>query len=130
MIISLRQEGLSHRKIPSPGGLSQRSVMPVLDCQRTCEMPQPWTPSLPTRPRNSENTLPDFERVAKMEASGLTVKDAWRDYARSNAAAYSYAYFSTLYRVWLDDPKKSGTTNGLNVDVVENDDVASRLFCR
>ena len=42
--------------------------------------------------------------ISKQE--GLTVKDAWRDYAKGCAKPYVYTHFSTLYRKWLEDQAK------------------------
>ena len=56
---------------------------------------------MPRRPRNGQAALPDFRMVSDYEAKGLSVKDAWRDYAKNCSKAYVYTHFSTLYRRWL-----------------------------
>jgi hypothetical protein len=58
--------------------------------------------------------LPDFERISEFEAKGLTVKDAWLDYAKSCSQPYTYAHFSTLYKVWFAG--QAETRNGRSCD--------------
>jgi hypothetical protein len=115
-IVALRQQGVAYRKIAAAVGLSHGSVMRVIEWQETGQRPKTWQPRLPKRPRKGQRALPDFKRIASLEAGGHTVKDAWLDYARSNSSAYSYAYFSTLYRVWLDDRQKQPSAD-MNGDV-------------
>ena len=49
--------------------------------------------------------MPDFLRLAKLTAKGKTVKEVWQHYAQTTPKAYSYPYFSTLFRVWLEENK-------------------------
>ena len=105
-IRSLRNEGLSLRQIAAAVGLSHGSVGRILKSQGTGQDPTPSKPAIPKRPRSGQETLPNFQRVSDFEARGLTVKDAWRDYAKGCAKPYVYTHFSTLYRKWLEDQAK------------------------
>ena len=102
-IISLRRSGSSLRQIGAKVGLSHGSVGRVLKSQADSQDPKPSKPAIPRRPRKGQDALPDFQRVSDFEARGLTVKDAWRDYAKGCAKPYVYTHFSTLYRRWLED---------------------------
>jgi CRISPR-associated protein Cas1 len=102
-IRSLRNEGLSLRQIGAKVGLSHGSVGRILKSQEAGQVLKPSKPAIPKRPRKGQEALPDFQRVSNYEAKGLTVKDAWRDYAKGCAKPYVYTHFSTLYRKWLED---------------------------
>src|SRR5579883_3276802 len=108
-ISKLRNSGLSHRKIAAEVGLSHGSVQRILKWQETGEKPGPSKPAIPKRPRNGQGAFPDFQRVSDFEAKGLTVKEAWQDYAKGCAKPYTYAHFSTLYKLWLAEQSKAGS---------------------
>jgi len=95
---SLHTQGLSLRQIGAKVGLSHGSVGRILKSQQAGQNPRPSKPSIPRRPRKGQEALPDFQRVSDFEARGLTVKDAWRHYAKGCAKPYVYTHFSTLYR--------------------------------
>ena len=90
LIIQLRKQRHSHRKIASVVGISHGSVMRILKWQETGEKPKPSKPAIPTRPRNGQGALPDFQRISDFEAKGLTIKEAWQDYAKGCAQPYTY----------------------------------------
>ena len=102
-IQSLHAQGLSLRQIGAEVGLSHGSVGRILKSQGTGQDPKPAKLAIPGRPRKGQEALPDFQVVSDFEAKGLTVKDAWRDYAKGCAKPYVYTHFSTLYRKWLED---------------------------
>lgn len=101
-------------------GLSHGTVMRIVKWQETGEKPKPSKPAIPSRPRNGQGALPDFERVSQFEAKGLTVKGAWRDYVNSCSQPYTYAHFSTLYRVWLAEQTTRGDKDQVAADAVSN----------
>ena len=100
---ALRTQGLSLRQIGVEVGLSHGSVRRILKSQATGQDPKPSKPAIPRRPRKGQEALPDFQRVSDFEAKGLTVKDAWREYAKGCAKPYVYTHFATLYRKWLEN---------------------------
>jgi CRISPR-associated protein Cas1 len=102
-IMQLREQGISHRKIATAVGLSHGSVMRIVKWQETGEKPKSAKPAIPKRPKNGQSALPDFERVSELQARGLTIRGAWEDYVRRCSQPYTYAYFSTLYGVWLEE---------------------------
>ncbi len=118
-ILALKNGGLSHRKIAANVGISHGSVARILQWQETGEKPKPSKPAIPKRPRNGQGALPDFERVSDFEAKGLTVKEAWQDYAKGCARPYTYAHFSTLYKVWLSEQAKAKADIGFASDLAE-----------
>jgi hypothetical protein len=50
-----------------------------------------------------------------------------RDYAQSNSSAYSYAYFSTLYRVWQDEQQKCQPANSVESSTASVSNIAKDL---
>ena len=104
-ICLLRDEGFSLRQIGREVGLSHGYVGRILKAQGMLEVPKALR-NLPRRPRKGQEALPDFQRVSDYEAKGLTVKDAWREYAKGCAKPYVYTHFSTLYRKWMEDRAK------------------------
>jgi CRISPR-associated protein Cas1 len=108
-ILARRAEGCSLRGIAADLNLSHGSVQRLLKMEENGGQVSPSLPRIPKRPRNGQHALPDFERIAKLTLKGKTVKDCWQDYARDQPKAYSYEYFSTLFRVWLDENKTAKT---------------------
>ncbi len=134
-ILTRRAEGHSLRCIAADLKVSHGSVQRLIKMEENGGCLPPSLPRIPKRPRNGQYALPDFERIAKLTLKGKTVKDCWQDYARNQPKAYSYEYFSTLFRVWLDEnktakPQKS-TADGLQTVpegsglTVKEDDPAS-----
>jgi CRISP-associated protein Cas1 len=119
-VLTLREQGLSHRRIATAVGLSHGSVMRIVKWQETGERPKASKATIPKRPRNGQGVLPDFERVSQFEANGLTVKRAWEDYVNSCSQPYTYAHFSTLYRVWLEEQTKRRDGDRVAGDPVPN----------
>lgn len=112
LIIDLRADGLSHRQIAGKVGLSHGYVGRILKSEGLVGAVKSAV-ALPRRPRKGQGSLPDFQRVCDFEAEGLTVKDAWRDYAKSCAKPYGYTHFSVLYKKWLDEQANAkATKNG------------------
>jgi CRISP-associated protein Cas1 len=105
-IMQLREQGIALRKIAIVVGLSHGSVMRIVKWQETGEKPKAAKASLPKRPKNGQSALPDFERVSEFQARGLTIRSAWEDYVSRCSQPYTYAHFSTLYGVWLDEREK------------------------
>ncbi len=68
---------------------------------------------MPKRPRNSLSALPNFQRVSDFEAKGLTIKEAWQNYAKGCSRPYTYPHFSTLYKLWLADQATQGVDGAL-----------------
>jgi CRISPR-associated protein Cas1 len=106
-IIILREAGHSHRKIAADVGLSHGSVQRLLKREASGGALAPVPARIPKTPRNGKAALPDFQKLAKLTAKGKTVKDVWQAYAKQNPAAYSYEYFSTLFRVWLAERQRA-----------------------
>jgi hypothetical protein len=100
-------------------GLSHGSVMRVVKWQETGEKPKGTKAAIPKRPRNGQGSLPDFQRVSQFEAMGLTVKSAWDEYVARCSQPYTYAHFSTLYRVWLEEQAKRRGGDQVASDAVE-----------
>jgi CRISP-associated protein Cas1 len=118
-ILLLREQGISHRRIAKAVDLSHGSVMRIVKWQETGEKPKAAKATIPKRPRNGQGTLPDFERVSRFEADGFTVKRAWEDYVGRCSQPYTYAHFSTLYRVWLQEQAKRRDGGQVVADTVQ-----------
>lgn len=103
-IVALRNAGHSFREIGTELGLAHGSVMRVFKHKTDCQALD-TSPALPGRPRLGSAALPDFARLAKLTAQGKTIKEVWREYAKSATRAYCYTHFSTLFRVWLEEEK-------------------------
>jgi hypothetical protein len=97
---------MSLRKIGADVTLSHGYVGRILKAEGMLEVPKGLL-KLPRRPRKGQDALPDFQRVCDCEAKGLTVKDAWRDYAKGCAKPYAYTHFGVLYKKWLDEQTKA-----------------------
>jgi hypothetical protein len=95
----LRKQGHSLRQIGAAVGLSHGYVGRILS--QGIGQPAKLPPKALRRPRNGQTALPDFQTVSNYEARGLTVKEAWYDYAKRCPKPYVYTHFNTLYRRWL-----------------------------
>jgi len=119
---SLREQGYSLRQIASEFGISHGYVRRILKSHGIGLPLKPLKPVIPRRPRNGQTALPDFQLVADFEARGLTVKDAWREYAKGCSKPYGYTHFGVLYRKWLDDKAEQralepdACADGWNID--------------
>jgi CRISPR-associated protein Cas1 len=109
-IIELRKQGRSFRQIAAEVGFSHGYVGRIVKLQGVSQPPKPLPPAMPKRPRNGQTALPNFQMVSDYEAKGLTVKDAWRDYAKNCSKPYVYTHFSTLYRRWLVEKAERGNS--------------------
>jgi hypothetical protein len=107
-MVELREKGHSFRDIAMDAGLSHGSVGRILKSQGIGRPIKPLKPTIPRRPRNGQTALPDFQLVADFEAKGLTIKYAWRNYAKGCSKPYVYTHFSTLYRRWLSEEAERG----------------------
>ncbi len=103
-IVEMREAGAPFREIAADLGLAHASVMRVYK-NKTNGTALDLEPRLPKRPRIGQASGPDFARLARLTAKGMTVKEVWRDYAKTSAKPYSYTHFSTLFRVWLVEHK-------------------------
>jgi CRISP-associated protein Cas1 len=110
-IITLRQDGFSHRQIAAQVGLSHGYIGRILKSEGVGQPLKPLKSAMPRRPRNGQTALPDFEMVSDFEARGLAVKDAWREYAKGCSKPYGYTHFSVLYRTWLEEKAAKKPTN-------------------
>jgi CRISP-associated protein Cas1 len=110
-IVKLRDEGRSFRVIGAETGMAHGS------CQRVYKTAMSGKPlanalAIPKRARLGSAAKPDFEKIDKAISQGSDIKSAWRAYAASTARAYSYTHFSQLYRVWLNERREGGSSQG------------------
>jgi CRISP-associated protein Cas1 len=128
-IKSFRQEGYSFRAIGVEVGLSHGSVGRLYK-SKTEGNALENTLNLPSRPKSSSLTTPDFAWVAKLTAKGKTVKEVWRLYAQQGSRPYCYTHFSQLFRAWLDQQKSGAPIkNGIAVpDFSVPEYVASKTY--
>ncbi len=103
--LGLREAGFSYRNIGAELELSHGSVQRLLKA-REATAPAKTIARMPSRPRNGQAALPDFEKLGRLTAKGKTVKEVWRTYARETPKAYCYTHFSTLFRVWLEHKRQ------------------------
>jgi hypothetical protein len=82
----LRAEGYSYRTIADKIGISVGAV------QRQLQKP---STGFKLRERD-----PDFLRVEKALEMGVTLREAWSDYAETAAKPYSFSHFGTRVAEW------------------------------
>ncbi len=94
----LRKQGLSLRRIGAEVGFSHGYVGRILKSHGIGEPPKLLKPASPRRTAKRANCIARLPARLETEAKGLTIIEAWQDYAKGCNQPYTYPHFSTLYK--------------------------------